>query len=164
MWESKKKGLGKRAQCTRTRVLLGSPLPCTSCLCFPCSASLKTAKVSGCAHWMLRNATGWRESSPAVIWCWSSKNDSIGHRWIAGRHSVWSIGKKFLQNLFDSSRGQGFAWQSNSSNVCTDHIPYHVFDSKGHGPWFSDNQLRISTHDGPKHQVCISISNEMQCT
>ena len=93
---------------------------------------------------------------------WSSAVDeAIGHGWIAGRHYVQSVGKKFLQNLFYSSRGQSFAWQCNSSNVCTSHIPYHVYASKGHGPWFSDHQSRISMRDGPKNQVCILIWNAM---
>ena len=52
------------------------------------------------------------------------------------------------------------SWQCNSSNVCTNPIPYHVYDSKGYGSWFSDHQARISMRDGPKNQVCIF---DMEC-
>ena len=94
---------------------------------------------------------------------WSSThNESIGFQFIAGRHSMKSIGIGCLLNLFDSSRGQDFAWQCNSSNVCTYQAPFHVYDSKGHGPWFSDHQSRISMRDGPRDQVC-TFWCQMQC-
>ena len=58
------------------------------------------------------------------------------------------------ESVIDSNRGQGRAWQCNSSYVCTNHVPYHVSDLKGHAPWFSDHQSRISMHDGPRDQAC----------
>ena len=62
---------------------------------------------------------------------------------------------------FDSSRRQNLAWQCISSNVCTNHTPYHVSDSKGHGLRFLDHQSRNTMPDGPKNQVCILIWNAM---
>ena len=42
------------------------------------------------------------------------------------------------------------------SNKCVhNHTPYHVYDLKGHGSWFSDHQARISMRDGLRDQVCI---------
>ena len=61
-----------------------------------------------------------------------------------------------------SSRGQKLAWQCNSNNVCTNHAPYHICDSKGHVPRFSGHQSRISMHDGPKNQMCNFYFNCMQ--
>jgi len=56
-----------KVQYSARSVLLGSTLPCTSCLCFPCTASWKTAKFSELLPWTLGDTTGWVESSPAVV-------------------------------------------------------------------------------------------------
>ena len=41
-----------KAQCSTRSVLPGNPPTCPRCLCFPCSAPLRSAKVSGFALWM----------------------------------------------------------------------------------------------------------------
>ena len=136
--------LGLARKCTAMRKLPLFSLLYSSEDC----QNLKVASLSTVQYHRLdRMATGRRR-------CSSAENESIGHQLFADRHSVQSIGKKFLQNLFDSSRGQSFAWQCNSSHICTNHVPYHVSDSKGHAPWFSDHQSRISMRDGPRDQVC----------
>ena len=135
-------GLARKSTPMRRLPLFSLLCPSENC------QSLRIASLDiGRHHRPGRMATGRKMRSSAV-------DEAIGHGWIADRHYVQSIGKKFLQNLFDCSRGQSFAWQCNSSNVCTNHIPYHVYDSKGHGPWFSDHQSRISMRDGLRNQVC----------
>ena len=42
-----------------------NPLPCASCLCFPCSAPLKIAQFPRYAPWTLGNTTGQEEWPPA---------------------------------------------------------------------------------------------------
>ena len=98
--------------------------------------------------------------SGMIIGCWWSYRPPMDCR-----SALKTAGRQRMsaEPAIDSSRGQGIAWQCNSSKVCTNPIPHHVYDSKGHGPWFSDHQSRISMRDGPKNQVCIFMSNEMQC-
>ena len=66
-----------------------------------------------------------------------------------------------VESVFDSSRGQYLARQCISSDVCTNHTPYHIHDSKEDGSRFSNHQSRISMRDGPRNQVCILIWNAM---
>ena len=109
--------------------------------------------------------------------CGTPPAEGIGHRpWrmvtghklihrllMDGRSALHMAGRPNLpaESVFDSSRGQNIAWQCISSNVCTNHTPYHIHDSKGYDSRFSDHQSRISMHDGPRNQVCILIWNAM---
>ena len=72
-----------------------------------------------------------------------------------GRSALYEVDRPSLsaETCFDSSKGQNMAWQCISSNVCTNHTPYQIHDSKEHGTWFSDYQSRISMRDGPRNQV-----------
>ena len=153
-------GLGKRAQCNARSAPLGKSLSCISCLCFDCSASLKIAQLPRLLLWMFWDTTGWVGSSPAIY---------NGHRLniiLSAKHSL-PVGtqqcrpaKSSCKNWFDSSRGQNMALQCISSNVCTNHTSYHIYDSKGYGLRFSDHQSRTSLHDGSKKS---SVLLDMEC-
>ncbi|KAF5941334.1 hypothetical protein HYC85_022501 [Camellia sinensis] len=79
--------------------------------------------------------------------------EAIGRERIAGRHLTLPVGKVFLQNL-QLTATEGKAKHGSSRHICTNHVLYHVCDSKGHVSRFSDHQSRISMHDGPKDQEC----------
>ena len=91
-------------------------------------------------------------------WC-SSRPQTFG------RSALYSVDRPKLpaETCFDSSSGQNMTWQCISSNVCTDHTPYHIHDSKEHGTRFSDHQSRISMRDGPRNQV-VHFQYRMKCT
>ena len=134
------------------------------CLCFPFYPSLKIAKVPGVPLRALGSTTGWGTTPPA---------EGCGHRhWVKISAAIWvPVGTKkcrSAQNACKTCNSQQqrakLAWQCNSRHVCTKHTPYHVIDSKGHVPRFSDHQSRISMHDGPKNQECNFDFKCMQTT
>ena len=144
---------------------LGNPPPYTSCLCLPYSAPLKIVQVS----MMLQNqflitVEGHRPGGNTT-----GQGKLVIDHWYGSQPKIFSwptlnmVGRPYIpaESCFDSSRGQNRAWQCISSKCVHQHIPYHVYDSKGHGSRFSDHQSRISMHDGPRNQVCILIWNAM---
>ena len=92
-------------------------------------------------HWLKEEATGTKRSHRLFVYCRSALN-SAGRHWMPAEPAT------------HSSRGQNYAWQCDSSHLCTKHTLYHVCDSKGHVPRFPDHQSRISMHDGPKKREC----------
>ena len=100
--------------------LLENPSPCTSCLCFPCSAPLKIAQVPRYTPWTLWNTTD-QGGSPPAKGSWSSTNyGALGHKYLVGRQYRWSAGQILLQKpvLTAVEDRQGMA-KYFQSNVCT---------------------------------------------
>ena len=93
-------------------------------------------------------------STGSVVWPSAQSWSGRQRKWCRSAH--YTAGRQSIpaEPATHSNRGQNKAWQHNSRHVCTDHVPYHCDDSKGHVPRFSDHQSRISMHDGPKNQVC----------
>ena len=143
---------GEGSNAARARDSLGIALSCKRASAFPVIFLRKLPKSQKClsGHWgippagaenhrLKEEATGTEFTHRLKIQCRSALNS-------AGRH------KMLAKPADHSSRGQQNAWQCNSKHVCTKHNPYHVLDSKEVVPRFSDHQLRISMHDGPKNQ------------
>ena len=74
---------------------------------------------------------------------------------IIGQSALYVVDRPKLpaETCFDSNRGQNMAWQCISSNVCTNHTPYHVYDSMEFGTRPSDHQSRISMRNGQRGRV-----------
>ena len=157
-------GLGKRAQCNARSSPLGKSLPCTSlpllwlfCSSENCTSPREHSMDTLEHHRLSEIITGHLEWS-------SAKRYALGQTCFAGRHPTLPAGQFFLlKPAADSSRGQNKAWQCISSKCVHQHIPYHVCDSKGYVPWFSDHQSRISMRGGPKSQS-VQFQYGMKCT
>ena len=130
--------LGLARNCTAMHRL---PLFSLLCLSENFQSLRTTSQGTGGYHRLRRNTTGTKLIHRPSIDCRSALN-AAGRHWMSAEPAT------------HSSRGQKLAWQCNSNNVCTNHAPYHICDSKGHVPRFSDHQSRISMHDGPKNQMC----------
>ena len=152
---------GPNTSCARDSLRIALSCKCASV--FPAILLWKLPKSQGCLlghwgvppagvqhHWLKDVATGTEWSYRLPIHCRSALKS-------AGRH------KMPAKPATHSSRGQQNAWQCDSKHVCTKHNPYHIFDSKGDVPRFSDHQSRISMHDDPRNQEGNFDFKCMQC-
>ena len=125
-------------------------LPLFSLLCSSenCQNLRNASQDTGGSHRLSKMITGTR--------MWPIGTKHIHRPLIDCRSALNTAGRQWIpaEPATHSSRGQNLAWQLNSSNVCTKHIPYHVCYSKEDVPRFSGHQSRISMHDGQRVKMC----------
>ena len=117
-------GLGKRAQCNAHSAPLRKSLPCTSCLCFDCSASLEIAWLPRLLLWVLWDTTGWVRTPPAMENGHRPQTYALGLTCFAGRHPTLPAGQFFLLKPVWQQRRAGKAWQCISSKCM--HQPHSL--------------------------------------
>ena len=109
----------------------------------------ETSTAAWNIHRQWYTATGTKISHRQTEYCRSAI-------YTAGRHSVPA------ESANDSNRGQCKAWQHNSRHICTNHVPYHGNDSKGHVFRFRTTNHAFPCMMAQVIKYATFMSNEMQ--